>query len=174
MNSPKQSVPPNTPISLQAFVHDSLERLCIIYESASNLTKDQILAEIVMPMSQDAELTGERMLQSVEQAAKADPRAPGLILAPAAIALAYHSQCTAAIRNNDQDAAWSYMAQCRWWTATAIVVRHAPHIAAQVVAEAHSAMASSGGSRKAETYEPVRAEAYRLVRDRHAKASTLR
>lgn len=169
MSSSQQTSPTSGPVPLQALVEDSLDRLCKIYTSATSLTIEQVLQQVVYPMARDPTVTGERMIKEAAQTAKETPKAPHLILSPAAIALAYHSQCTRSLREGDREAAWAYMAQCRWWTATAIVVRQSPQLSAQIVTEARSEMASLGARAKAERWEPMRAEAYRLVRERFVR-----
>jgi hypothetical protein len=116
-------------------------------------------------MAGDAAMSGEFMAASVAQAAKESPAAPELILGPAAVALAYYIQCKRSLAQSDREGAWAYMAQCRWWTAVAIIVRQSPQLAAKIVTDARKQTASKGGRAKAEALDPVKEEAYRLVRE---------
>ena len=87
-------------------------------------------------------------------------------LPPVIISCAYCCEAARALSANSRDLAWSLIANAQYWCGVSMSNKAVPLAIEKTIKESRTGTAREGGNKRAERFQPIKDEAYRLCKEK--------
>ena len=127
-------------------------------------TKSDFRNDIYQPMLIDLDTSGQGVLKKMGEL-KASGQSVNLKLVPMLVSCAYLAQAMRDHFKNDHSTAWFYMAEASYWCGAMMATKGIEVARNNTIIATRKNTASKGGLTRAEKYNEVKDEVFRLARE---------